>query len=146
MGGGEVRRFPPRRKRHTGTRRKPRHLEHAEQCSVVTWLRRGEVVFCAVPNGYHATSPQAAQRMVDAGLESGVPDLLIFDPPPNRPEFIGAAVEMKRIGGDKPTNEQQDWLIKLAARGWITHTCYGAAEALTWLASLGYRVPSEARA
>jgi hypothetical protein len=108
---------------------------------VVDELDRARICFCAVPNGGYALTPQAGKRMVAAGLRSGCPDLLIFDPPPLAPEFIGTALEMKRVDGDKPSEAQQDWLIKLAARGWKTGVAYGAVEALRFLASLGYRVP-----
>jgi hypothetical protein len=81
-------------------------------------------------------------RMVAAGLSKGFPDLLIFDAPPLAPEFVGVAVEMKRADGGTVSPEQQDWHVALAARGWKVKVCAGAVDALAWLASLGYRVPS----
>ncbi len=77
----------------------------------------------------------------DEGMQPGFPDLLIFDPPPAGPEFIGVALEMKEPNGRDASEAQQDWLIALAARGWKTNVCFGAVEALRWLAELGYRVP-----
>jgi hypothetical protein len=122
-------------------RARPRQLEHAEQVVVVHWLRLAKILHCAIPNGGYALSPQAGKRMVDAGLSTGAPDLLIFDPPPTCPGNKGTAVEMKRVGGDKPTPEQCAWHEALAARGWVVVVAYGAAEALRELARLGYRVP-----
>jgi hypothetical protein len=127
--------------RPKSSRAKPRQLEHAEQVRVVHWLRVGGILHCAVPNGGYALSPLAGRRMVEAGLSKGAPDLLIFDSPPNAPGNRGVAVEMKRVGGDKPTPEQLDWHAKLAERGWVVVVAYGAGEALRELARLGYRVP-----
>ncbi len=104
------------------------------------WLRAADILHCAIPNGAR-TSMTMAKRLKAEGMSAGAPDLLIFDAPPAAPEFIGAALELKHPGGRKPSEEQQDWLIALAARGWMTRVCYGAAEALRWLAELGYRVP-----
>lgn len=134
----------PRRWEPAGAKKprtRPRQLEWQEQCRLVEWLDLGGVKFCAVPNGGYALSPQAGKRLKLAGLRKGFPDLLIFDAPPNAPEFVGVAIEMKEPNGDAPTEDQQDWLIALAARGWKTAVCYGAVEALKLLSSLGYRVP-----
>lgn len=130
---GRPRRGPPRAK--------PRQLEHAEQVDVVRWLRAAGILHCAIPNGGYALSPQAGARMVAAGLSSGAPDLMIFDSPPVAPGNRGVAIEMKRIGGAKPSPEQQQWHADLEARGWVVLVCYGAAAALYELSRLGYRVP-----
>lgn len=79
--------------------------------------------------------------MVAAGLSKGMPDLLIFDSPVNAPGNRGVAIEMKRVGGAKPTPEQLAWHADLQARGWVVLVCYGASDALRELARLGYRVP-----
>lgn len=77
------------------------------------------------------------------GMQPGFPDMLIFDAPPADDAFIGVAIEMKRADGKgKVTELQQDWLIALAARGWKTKVCHGAVDAMRFLASLGYRLPS----
>lgn len=130
-------------KTRTKTKRaRPKQHEQAEQIELVRWLELGGVSFCAVANGGYALSIQAGKRMKAAGVRKGFPDLLIFDAPPNAPEFIGVAIEMKRADGKgRTTDEQQDWLIALAARGWKTKVCHGAADALRFLSSLGYRVP-----
>jgi hypothetical protein len=122
-------------------RARPRQLEHAEQVIVARWLRAARVTFTAVPNAALRSVIVAAMLKAE-GMQAGFPDLLVFDAPPLRPEFIGAAIEMKRADGKgKATDEQQDWLIALAARGWATKVCHGAAAALGWLKELGYRVP-----
>lgn len=121
-------------------KKKRKHLEHDAQAEVVKWLRAANVLFCAVPNGAR-TSMGVARRLKAEGLQKGAPDLLIFDPPQTRTGSCGVAVEMKAPDGNKPTPMQLDWQTQLAARGWVTLVCYGAAEALGELARLGYRVP-----
>ena len=114
--------------------------EHHEQCEVVKHLRTAKIRFCAIPNAGKRPRGQGA-RMVAEGLEAGVPDLLIFDPPPNLKGRKGVAIEMKAIDGKKPSDEQFHWLSSLVALGWETKIAFGAQEALSWLNSLGYRVP-----
>lgn len=124
-----------------GSRAKPQQHEHKEQCEVVRWLRAAGILFAAIPNGGYALSPQAGARMVKAGLSKGAPDLMLFDSPPSAPGNRGVAIEMKRVGGEKPSPEQLAWHVELEARGWVVLVCYGAAEALRELARLGFRVP-----
>lgn len=134
-----------RRRNYSATpkssRAKPRQLEHAEQVVVVRYLRAAGILHCAIPNGGYALSPQAGARMVAAGLSKGAPDLILFESPPNAPGNRGVAIEMKRVGGEKPAPEQLAWHVELEARGWVVLVCYGAVEALTELKRLGYRVP-----
>ncbi len=117
-----------------------RRLEHAEQVEVVRWLRAARICFAAIPNGAR-TSISVARRLKAEGLEAGAPDLLIFDAPPTAPDLRGVALEMKAPDAGKPSPEQLAWQEKLAARGWKTLVCYGAAEAFEALGKLGYRVP-----
>ncbi len=119
-----------------------RQLEHKEQKTVVFFLRAAGILFAAIPNGAR-TSIGTARKLKMEGLQAGAPDLLIFDPPPDR-KFVGVAIEMKR--GDRKgrvSKEQDQWLTALFNRGWYTAVCHGAPEALTLLAKLGYnRMPT----
>lgn len=129
-----------RKQNKDGTpRAKPRELEHREQVEVVQWLERAGILFCSVPNGGHR-HPTVARKLVAEGVRSGVPDLLIFTPPPFA-ETRGVAVEMKQADGGRVTNAQADWHQSLTAAGWTVIVAHGAAEALTALNRLGYRVP-----
>lgn len=136
----------PRRKRQVAldgskSRKRPKQREHAEQVVVVGWLARGGYLVCSIPNE-GKRSPAVAAMLKSAGLSPGAPDLLVFDSPPKAPEFVGAAIQMKQPGAPTTVPENQEaWLIALAARGWATRVCWSAPEALDWLASLGYRVP-----
>jgi hypothetical protein len=123
------------------SRVRPQQHEHAEQVEVVRWLRAADITFCASANAAKRSAALAAMLKA-AGMQAGFPDLMIFDAPPLAPEFIGVAIEMKRADGKgRVSDEQQGWLIALAARGWKTKVCHGAADALRFLSSLGYRVP-----
>jgi hypothetical protein len=81
-------------------------------------------------------------KMARMGVKSGVPDVLIFTPPP-RLSWVGAALELKapKDGRSRPTVtlNQTMWLETLAKMGWATKVAYGFTEALEWLDWLGYR-------
>jgi len=113
--------------------------ELSEQIVLVRALRRRGVWFCAVPNGGKRNRNEAA-RLKAAGVERGVPDLLIFDPPPKRPDKHGCALELKRQGARSSSLslDQTRWLSALSDRGWDVIVAYGAVDALAQLKALGY--------
>jgi hypothetical protein len=122
-------------------RRRPRQFEHAEQVMLAKTLRMARIAFAAVPNAARR-SVVVATMLKAEGMQPGFPDVLIFDAPPARPECVGAAIEMKRADGKgRATDEQEEWLIALAARGWATKVAHGYADARAWLAELGYPLP-----
>jgi len=125
--------------------------EHSEQVLVVRKLRSAKVWFCAVPNGGKRNRGEAI-KLTQEGVSRGAPDLLIFDPPPNHPNCVGTALEMKRQGADEShlRKEQVKWLKALEDRGWLTLIGYGARDALCKLEEAGYpvrppRLPKEIR-
>ena len=62
-------------------------------------------------------TPRQGQMQKARGVKAGVPDVLIFDPPPLVPAARGAAIELKSSTGT--TSAEQDvWLARLAAAGW----------------------------
>jgi len=73
-----------------------------------------------------------------AGLKSGAPDIIIFDPPPNIPSAKGAAIELKRLSGGKVSPEQEKWIFDLMERGWVAMIAEGLDEALNALKKWGY--------
>lgn len=113
--------------------------EHSEQSALVAHLNRAGLCFAAVPNG-GLRDKRTAQSLLREGVKAGVPDLLVFDPPPAAPGQVGTAIEMKRVGGRRPTDRQVEWLERLRARGWECFVAYGKQEALDRLRSLGYKV------
>lgn len=139
----------------TGSRQAPRKRprpaspEAIAQARVVRELRRAGLLFNAQSNGL-PLSATASVKAVEAGLEAGCPDLLIFTPPPSRPEARGVALEMKRQEKKPKTDKagrwsgaephQRRWLDQLDALGWICLVGYGAEDALRRLNALGYDV------
>lgn len=136
--------YKTKRKDGAAPRKRPKQREWAEQVIVVGELARAGYLHCSIPNE-GKRSPAVARMLKSAGLSPGAPDLLVFDVPPGAPEFVGAAIQMKQPGAPTTVPENQEaWLIALAARGWATQVCWSAPEALAWLASLGYRIPEPA--
>lgn len=88
-------------------------------------LQRGGLVFGGI--------------LVGLGVKTGVPDVLIFDSPPSRPEARGVAIELKTLIGS-PSPDQRRWLALLDARGWSCSVERGTAAALARLRSLGWDV------
>lgn len=110
-----------------------------QQATVVSLLKRYGACFAAIPNGHVRTKRQNIQATQE-GFAPGMPDLLIFDAPPNLPDAVGVALEMKRKSGrsrDVRPN-QRKWLRDLADRGWVPVAGYGALDAIAQLIVLGY--------
>ena len=105
--------------------------------TIAQWLDLHGVLWCHVPNeGRH--KPQYRAKMAALGLKPGVPDILIFDLPPEEPEARGVAIELKRAKGGRVSKVQQEWLEELGGRGWVCSVCEGIDEALDLLRELGY--------
>lgn len=116
----------------------PPPSEAFEQKALARWLTFRKLLWCHVPNG----GPRhifAARNLQAQGVMPGVPDILIFSPPPASPSLRGVAIELKRegkIGVVSPA--QKRWLAALTDAGWATRVARGAAEAIAWLHDLGY--------
>ena len=118
-----------------------RPSEHSEQVVVVRKLKSAKILFCSVPNGGKRQRLDAIKLRAE-GVRRGVPDLLIFDPPPACPDNVGTALEMKREGSDSSalSRFQVKWIAHLEERGWLVLVGYGARDALTKLRDAGYAV------
>ena len=113
--------------------------EEMEQIALVQWLELHKIKYTHVPNeGKHKVQYRVKQKRL--GVKSGVPDLLIFDPPPNYPDNVGTAIELKRRKGGSVSQEQTAWLNILQERGWTVAVCKGAGKAIEFLEELGYGV------
>ena len=115
--------------------------EHSEQVSLTSHLDRARICFCAVPNG-GLRDIETARSMVAEGAKKGVPDILIFDPPPDFPEYCATFIEMKVRDPKKAVTgpDQLKWHDKLRDRNWMGAVCYGSTEAIQYMRTLGYKV------
>lgn len=110
--------------------------EADEQRALVLWLRESTSLF-----GWHTpnelTSRSVRQGAINKalGVEPGIPDLVVTDPIPDRPEVRGVAIELK-VEGRKPTPAQIRVMKTLRSHGWLTFVCQGADEAKTVLTAL----------
>lgn len=116
-----------------------RHIESEAEAQriICAYLNTLGLLYCHVPNE-GKRSKVLGYQMRQLGLSAGVPDLLIFDRPPAKPDCPGVALEMKRGKGGRVTELQQGWLTALRARGWEAHVCHGSGEAIKVLSALGY--------
>ena len=114
--------------------------EATEQAKIVRRLRYAGILFCHVPNGLEITE-RAKRNLARQGLRPGVPDLLIFTPPPAKPGAAGTALEMKTTKrGSALRENQKEWLANLEAVGWESIVGWGAEDAIAKLRALGYEV------
>lgn len=88
-----------------------------------------------IPNGGKRDKATAI-ALKRQGVKAGVPDLCL---PVARNGFHGLYIELK-VGKNKPTSNQKEWIEKLTAQGYYVAICYGwseAAERLIWYLNLG---------
>lgn len=120
-----------------GKGRTPCAPEEAEMLVLAQWLDAVGLLWCHPPNeGMH--SPQYLRKRAQLGVKRGVPDVIIFDRPPNDPEAHGVAIELKRVHGAVATASQREWIAALADRRWRCAICKGADAAIAFLISLGW--------
>ena len=116
--------------------------ETSEQIELAKALNavRPKLLWTSTANGGFR-SIKTARTLKAAGVSPGLPDVLIFTKPPVG-GFTGAAIELKRVGAPPSATDdlQTAWLEDLRAAGWAGTVARGAAEALVFLRSLGYRV------
>jgi len=94
------------------------------------------ILWCHVPNEGRRDKLYAIE-LRRRGVKPGVPDVLIFDPPPECPFYAGMAIEMKTRDGTL-NNNQKAWLDGLSNLGWLVAVCYGIDEAIRALRETGY--------
>lgn len=109
------------------------------QISLASRLDEAGLLWCHVPNEGKCSAREGGRRK-SRGVKAGVPDILIFDAPPQlHSMFVGAAIELKTQTGTV-SPEQSVWLARLAAAGWATAVCRSEDEAVAQLRAWGYRV------
>ena len=119
--------------------------EFAETVQIVDWLRWHKVLVIHVPNE-GKRSRRLGAWMRRAGLRKGASDLVIFDPPPkcighgteNCTVFHpGTVIEMK-TAGERPDEDQLEFLDLMRQRRWLAFVCWSAEEARAVCEKLGY--------
>lgn len=105
-------------------------LEGVEQSQLMTWTRyisgrHPEIeLLYHIPNGGSRNRIEAA-HLKQQGVKAGVPDLCL---PVARGEHHGLYIELK-VGKNKPTENQKQWISKLREQGYRAEVCYGWEEA-----------------
>jgi hypothetical protein len=111
--------------------------EHDEQCRLFAWASANEAVhpelsmLFAIPNG-GARHPAVAAQLKAEGVKAGVPDCLLAVARGERNGKIynGLFIEMKRKP-NKPTQAQQEWIMRLRYYGYSAVVAYGCDEAIS---------------
>lgn len=105
--------------------------EHEEQVELVRIARLHErrypdlEMLFAVPNGGFRSKTTGAILKAE-GLRPGVSDLLLLAP---RGPYHGMCLELKRVGGDGPSDAQEAFLMRAYRRGYYVAVAYGWVEA-----------------
>lgn len=115
--------------------------EHDEQVAIFNWAKQMEqyvpelALLHSIPNGAKLPwrknkrgkrySPEA-KHLISEGLKAGVPDICL---PVPRGTYHGFYIELK-IGSNKPTDKQNQWLVALLEQGYRVDVQYGADAAI----------------
>lgn len=124
-------------KRITAAKYNKLRIESTVQRALAQYLDYAGLLWLHCPN--EGKRNQITGRLLKlAGLKSGVPNIIIFDPPPNIPDAKGAVIELKKLSGGKVSPEQEKWIFDLMERGWVAMIAEGLNEALKTLKNWGY--------
>lgn len=105
---------------------------------LVRWLDIRGVLFCASIAGENCSPAQAALRR-RRGYRRGLPDVILYQPPPKLIGKVGFAIELKSpLSRSQGTPDQKRWLEQLAKHGWMTGVFRGADKAIYALEAAGY--------
>ena len=112
--------------------------EAQEQEILARWLDFKRLRWCHVANE-GKRDVRLGQKLKRLGMKAGVPDILIFSPPPaTHWPFKGVAIELKIDERAHMTDSQMEWLTALRDCGWRAERCNGSTEAIKFLKGLGY--------
>lgn len=107
--------------------------EHQEQAAVIKWWYLAHSgyqlpVFAlfACPNG-GARDAITGSLLKAEGVRPGAPDLILAKP---NKKYAGLYIEMKRIGGAKPSDDQIAMIDYLLSVGYLATVHYGAESAI----------------
>lgn len=114
--------------------------EDKEQKAVAKWLDWHDVSPWTHVAHEGKRHKAYAKKLKEMGTKPGVPDVVIFKPPPEDPDKNGTAIELKRRDGYRSdvTEYQEEWLRDLEESNWVVEVCFGSDEAIETLKKLGY--------
>lgn len=110
---------------------KPTPKESVEQSHLFEWVARvGDSKYPELAWLYHIPNggsrhPKEAYNLKLQGVKAGVPDISL---PVARGGFHGLFIEMK-VGKNKPTAHQKEWLKALDNEGYRVEVCYSFEQA-----------------
>ena len=115
--------------------------EQQAQIELAKILDKSSLLWTATANGGKRDA-RTASTLKKTGVKAGVPDILIFSPPPSG-VGVGLAIELKRAKqGKRPkgrvSESQRIWLEQLRANGWRGEVAYGLQHAIEILEGAGY--------
>ena len=105
--------------------------ESVEQIHLFQWARMQSCtmpelnLLFHIPNG-GKRNITTAKRLKAEGVKAGVPDLFL---PVSRGGFFGLFIEMK-VGKNKTTEKQEEWISALQEEGYKVVVCYGCDSAM----------------
>jgi len=129
---------------YSNKRRPGRSIEAPHHMSVARWMDVLGIFFVHYPSG-EDRSLRTGAKLKRMGVKPGIPDFLIFDPPPKAPFLRGTVLEMKGpiIPEDRSyrpslSDEQKERLLDFWGRGWLPLVAYGCKQAIEYLEHWGY--------
>lgn len=111
--------------------------EEADQIELARWIDMRGVTWNHPPLGGLRDNATAA-KLRRMGAQAGVPDCMIYTPPPRWPRMVGTALELKRLKGGTVSQVQREWHEKLRACHWLVLIARGLHDAIEQLEGLGY--------
>jgi len=107
---------------------KNKHHETTEQIKIAAWMKVKfpDCLFTIAPNDIKLQIHQA-KILKSRGYRKGTPDFLIFEP---RGKYHGAVIELKIKGNRSTTEEQIEFILLAAERGYFGTVVFGYDEAV----------------
>ena len=110
----------------------PERSEYEDQCAVFEWAASMEYKWPCLKLLFGSLmgvklTPKQLNKFTKAGMKKGKPDINLPVPMGN---YCGLWIELKKKGGDDPTDEQEITLKNLAVVGNAVYSCKGSAAAI----------------
>ena len=100
--------------------------EYKLQKAICEFLDLSNILFCGSMGGNYQAHISQRIKAKKSGYKRGFPDLFIYEP---RGKYHGLAIELK-VGYNKPTKEQLEWIEQLNKRNYKAVVCRGIDETL----------------